>query len=139
MSTATARVFRGCRALCAPASAARSSSAATKSPPKSSQKPKTASPRKPKPASRTMVRPTGILKVAPVSPALGEFLGANEASRTDAVKQIWSYVKTQNLQNPNDKREIFCDQKLKALFGGKEKVGFLEIGKLLTQHFVKTN
>ncbi|GLT59615.1 hypothetical protein SLA2020_324230 [Shorea laevis] len=101
MSTATARVFRGCRALCAPASTARSSSAATKSPPKSTQKSKTASPRKPKPASRTMVRPTGILKVAPVSPALGEFLGANEASRTDAVKQIWSYVKTQNLQVSN--------------------------------------
>ncbi|GKV39825.1 hypothetical protein SLEP1_g47541 [Rubroshorea leprosula] len=48
-------------------------------------------------------------------------------------------IKTHDLQNPNDKREIFCDEKLKALFGGKEKVGFLEIGKLLAQHFVKTN
>ncbi|GKV47264.1 hypothetical protein SLEP1_g54178 [Rubroshorea leprosula] len=146
MSGATARVFRGCRALLAPAPAARSSSAGaaaaaatTKSPSKSTQKPKTASLRKPKSPPRTMVRPTGILKVAPVSPALGAFLGANEASRSDAVKQIWSYIKTHNLQNPRDKREIFCDEKLKALFGGKEKVGFLEIGKLLAQHFVKTN
>ncbi|KAK6289186.1 hypothetical protein POUND7_000727 [Theobroma cacao] len=32
-----------------------------------------------------------------------------------------------------------CDEKLKAIFDGKEKIGFLEIGKLLTRHFVKTD
>ena len=42
------------------------------------------------------------------------------------------------LQNPTDKREIICDEKLKSLFEGKDKVGFLEIGKLLTSHFIKT-
>lgn len=41
------------------------------------------------------------------------------------------------LQNPANKREIHCDDKLKAIFEGKEKVGFLEIGKLLSRHFVK--
>ena len=41
------------------------------------------------------------------------------------------------LQNPTNKREIYCDDKLKAIFEGREKVGFLEIGKLLTRHFVK--
>lgn len=41
------------------------------------------------------------------------------------------------LQNPADKREIHCDDKLKELFEGKEKVNFLEIGKLLSRHFVK--
>lgn len=43
------------------------------------------------------------------------------------------------LQNPTDKKEIFCDEKLKTIFDGKEKVGFLEIGKLLSRHFVKTS
>lgn len=42
------------------------------------------------------------------------------------------------LQNPADKREIFCDEKLKQIFDGKDKVGFLEITKLLSPHFVKT-
>lgn len=42
------------------------------------------------------------------------------------------------LQNPANKKEIHCDDKLKAIFEGKEKVGFLEIGKLLSRHFVKT-
>lgn len=41
------------------------------------------------------------------------------------------------LQNPANKREINCDDKLKELFEGKEKVNFLEIGKLLSRHFVK--
>lgn len=41
------------------------------------------------------------------------------------------------VQNPTNKREIFCDEKLKSIFDGKDKVGFLEIGKLLSRHFVK--
>ncbi|KAM3322600.1 upstream activation factor subunit spp27 isoform X1 [Capsicum chacoense] len=83
-------------------------------------------------------RPNGILKPQPVSPALANFLGTNEASRTDAVKKVWEYVKTHNLQNPANKREIHCDNKLKTIFDGKDKVGFLEIARLLTQHFQKT-
>lgn len=43
------------------------------------------------------------------------------------------------LQNPTNKREIFCDEKLKSIFDGKDRVGFLEIGKLLSSHFVKTD
>ncbi|XP_047263368.1 uncharacterized protein LOC107870281 isoform X2 [Capsicum annuum] len=43
-------------------------------------------------------RPNGILKPQPVSPALANFIGTNEASRTDAVKKVWEYIKTHNLQ-----------------------------------------
>ncbi|CAN4076411.1 unnamed protein product [Withania somnifera] len=82
-------------------------------------------------------RPTGILKPQAVSPALGKFLGTKEASRTDAVKKVWEYIKNHNLQNPANKREIHCDDKLKTIFDGKDKVGFLEIARLLTQHFQK--
>lgn len=80
-------------------------------------------------------RPTGILKPQLVSPALGEFLGTKEVSRSDAVKKVWEYIKNNNLQNPTNKREIQCDDKLKTIFDGKDKVGFLEIARLLTQHF----
>ncbi|RVW70511.1 hypothetical protein CK203_056148 [Vitis vinifera] len=41
-------------------------------------------------------------------------------------------------KNPTNKREILCDEKLKSVFEGKDKVGFLEIGKLLSHHFIKT-
>lgn len=48
---------------------------------------------------------------------------------------MWFVLK----QNPTNKREIFCDEKLKSIFDGKDKVGFLEIGKLLSRHFIKTS
>ena len=40
-------------------------------------------------------------------------------------------------QNPQNKREVFCDETLKPVLGGKDKVGFLEIAKLLSEHFPK--
>ncbi|XP_071701453.1 protein TRI1-like [Rutidosis leptorrhynchoides] len=83
-------------------------------------------------------RPAGILKSTPVSPALGEFLGVSEISRTNAVKKVWEYIKSNKLQNPANKKEIICDDKLKTIFSGKDKVGFLEIAKLMTQHFIKS-
>ncbi|KAE9613206.1 hypothetical protein Lal_00027641 [Lupinus albus] len=87
------------------------------------------------------VRPSnkaGIQKVVPVSSELGKFIGATEVSRTGAVKKVWEYIKLQNLQNPENKREIFCDAKLKAIFDGKDKVGFTEIARLLSNHFSKS-
>ncbi|KAK7309445.1 hypothetical protein RJT34_06182 [Clitoria ternatea] len=80
----------------------------------------------------------GIQKVVPVSSELGRFLGAPQVSRTDAVKRVWEYIKLQNLQNPTNKREIFCDAKLKTIFDGKDKVGFTEIARLLSNHFAKS-
>ncbi|CAK7341707.1 unnamed protein product [Dovyalis caffra] len=113
------RVFKGFRALLAPAkSATASKSTATKT---TAAKPKPKP--KPKATSTTPKAPTGILKPKPVSPVLSEFLGGvHEASRTDAVKKIWSHIKLHNLQNPTNKREIFCDAKLKTLFDGKDKL-----------------
>ncbi|XP_010052662.2 protein TRI1 [Eucalyptus grandis] len=98
-------------------------------------KPKAAAAAVPKAPSR----PSGIQKVTPVSPALARFLNAGEASRVEAVKQIWAYIKKEGLQDSINKREINCDERLKTLFEGREKVGFLEIGKLLSRHFVKTS
>ena len=33
------------------------------------------------------------------------------------VKKLWEYIKSNDLQNPKDRREILCDDKLRALFG----------------------
>lgn len=52
------------------------------------------------------------------------------------LMDIWiSYI----LQNPNNKREIILDDKLKSIFGNKDKIGMLEIGKLLSPHFIKSS
>ena len=41
------------------------------------------------------------------------------------------------VQNPQNKKEVFCDEKLKPVLGGRDKVGFLEIAKHLSEHFPK--
>ncbi|XP_047329109.1 protein TRI1-like [Impatiens glandulifera] len=82
-------------------------------------------------------RPLGIMKPMQVSPALNDFLGVPEAARSDVMKKVWDYIKLHNLQNPSNRREILCDDKLKTIFDGKEKVGMLEIAKLLSPHFIK--
>lgn len=40
-------------------------------------------------------------------------------------------------QDPNNKKIIVCDEKLKKIFGGRDRVGFLEISGLLNPHFQK--
>ncbi|KAK3025047.1 hypothetical protein RJ639_044798 [Escallonia herrerae] len=52
-------------------------------------------------------------------------------------RSLSSRRRQEDLGNPADKRQIHCDHKLKTIFDGKETVGFLEIGKLLSRHFVK--
>lgn len=83
----SARVFGNkCRALMAAAKSAAASTAATAT--------MAAKPKAP-------ARATGILKVQSVSPALAKFLGSPEASRSGAIKKIWEYVKSHNLQVQN--------------------------------------
>uniref|UniRef100_A0A0E0MMT3 SWIB domain-containing protein n=1 Tax=Oryza punctata TaxID=4537 RepID=A0A0E0MMT3_ORYPU len=101
---------------------------------------------------------SGIMKPKPISPELREFVGgAEELPRTEALKIIWAHIKGNNLQvwsegdttiednwvvytcsvDPNNKKIIVCDEKLKKIFGGRDRVGFLEISGLLNPHFQK--
>lgn len=51
--------------------------------------------------------------------------------RTEVTKQMWVYIKAHDLQNPNNKREILCDEKLEKLFKRK-KVDMFKMTKLLS-------
>ncbi|KAL1535881.1 protein TRI1-like [Salvia divinorum] len=139
MSTAYG-LLRGSRALFAAARSAAASAPKSAAPPtKRAPAAAAAAPKAPKPAKQKKpTQPSGIMKAKPISLALQDFVGETEISRVEAVKKVWAYIKLNNLQNPVDRREIFCDDKLKKLFEGKDKVGFLEIAKLLSSHFVKS-
>jgi chromatin remodeling complex protein RSC6 len=50
------------------------------------------------------------------------------------VSKVWDYIKSNNLQNPENKREIIADDKLQAIFGGKDKVSMFEMNKHLSNH-----
>ncbi|KAH7652454.1 SWIB/MDM2 domain-containing protein [Dioscorea alata] len=81
--------------------------------------------------------PRGITKPCPISPELQALMGVEEIPRTQALKLIWAYIKEKNLQDPENKKVIICDEKLKKIFAGKDRVGFLEISGLLNPHFAK--
>ncbi|OIT30195.1 PREDICTED: protein TRI1-like [Nicotiana attenuata] len=82
--------------------------------------------------------PRGIMKPRRVSPEMQAFLGGiAEIPRTQALKLIWAHIKENNLQDPQNKKVIICDEKLKNIFAGKDRVGFLEIAGLISPHFLK--
>lgn len=53
-------------------------------------------------------------------------------SRPQVVKNLWVHIKGQNLQNPNDKREIICDDHLRSIFG-VDKMNMFAMNKMLGQ------
>ncbi len=53
--------------------------------------------------------------------------------RSEVIKQLWVYIKGNNLQNPENKRNILADDKLKAVFG-KDEVTMFEMAKLISPH-----
>ncbi len=61
-------------------------------------------------------------------------VGSSPLPRTEVVRKVWVYIKSNNLQNPENKREIMADEKLQAVFGGKNKVSMFEMNKYLAQH-----
>lgn len=77
------------------------------------------------------------MKPRRVSPEMQALVGVPEIPRTQVLKLIWAYIKENNLQDPENKKVIICDEKLKKIFGGRDRVGFLEIAGLISPHFLK--
>jgi DNA topoisomerase III len=68
------------------------------------------------------------------SAALAAVIGPEPVSRPEAMKKIWDYIKSRNLQDPADKRRINADAALAAVFG-KPQAGMFEIAGLIGGHF----
>jgi RNA polymerase sigma-70 factor (ECF subfamily) len=77
---------------------------------------------------------SAFLKPLQPSPELAAIVGLAPLPRPEVVSKVWGYIKTHKLQNPQNKREIMADEKLQAVFGGKNKVSMFEMNKHLAQH-----
>lgn len=75
-----------------------------------------------------------LLKPMELSEELEAVVGKGPMSRGEVVKQIWVYIKKHDLQNPQNKRNILADAKLKPIFGGKSEVTMFEMTKLVSGH-----
>ncbi|KAK4096556.1 SWIB-domain-containing protein [Parathielavia hyrcaniae] len=72
----------------------------------------------------------GFQKPFNLSVPLAELCGESQLSRPQVVKKIWEYIKGNELQDPTDKRQIMCDEKLHAVFK-QDKVNMFSMNKLL--------
>jgi len=77
---------------------------------------------------------SGLSKPMNLSPELEAVVGKGPMARSEVVKQLWVYIKANNLQNPENKRNIIADDKLKPVFGGKKEVTMFEMTKLVSPH-----
>lgn len=100
---------------------------------------------KPKPTKRKNVkgkkgekkkRKTGSQPPYRLSNELQAVVNEPILPRPQVVSKIWAYIKSNNLQNEKNKREILCDQKLKAIMN-KNKVTMFEMNTLISRHLIE--
>ena len=66
--------------------------------------------------------------------ALGAVVGNNPMPRTEITKKLWQYIKRNGCQDQKERRMINADDKLRPVFGGKNKVSMFEMTKLVNKH-----
>ncbi len=75
----------------------------------------------------------GLHKALKPSAELAAVIGEGNVARSDVVSKIWAYIRENNRQNPEDKREILADDKLKKVFG-TDRCSMFEMNKHLSRH-----
>ncbi|MES3036280.1 MAG: SWIB/MDM2 domain-containing protein [Bdellovibrionota bacterium] len=98
--------------------------ATKKAAPKKAAPKKAAGKRKPNPAFMKALTPSSVL---------GAVVGNAPLARTEVVKKLWAYIKKNDLQDKNNRRNINADDKLRALFG-KAQVNMFEMTKIVSKH-----
>lgn len=89
-----------------------------------------------KPAKKKTARKANAAFMRPVTPSatLAAVVGDKPIPRTEVTKRVWAYIKKNGLQDKVNRRNIKADDKLKAIFGGKNVVNMFEMTKLISKH-----
>lgn len=72
----------------------------------------------------------------PVQPdeKLAAIVGSQPLPRSAVTKALWDYIKKHNLQDAQNRQRINADEKLKAVFDGRDQVSMFEMTKLVSGH-----
>ena len=86
--------------------------------------------------------PSGFAKPTPLSDAMCVFLKESkgtEMSRTDVTRRISKYIRENDLQNPDNRRQIFPNKELRKLLAvpQEDELTFFNLQKYLKVHFLK--
>ena len=80
-----------------------------------------------------MPKGSGLTKPMKLSADLADIVGKKEASRAECIKQLWAYIKKNNLQDPENKQYFFPDKKMGKIFG-QERIRAFGMAKFLGAH-----
>lgn len=75
-----------------------------------------------------------FMKAMKPSDALAKIVGTEPLPRTEITKKLWEYIKKNNLQDAQNRRNINADENLLAVFDGKSQVSMFEMTKLVNKH-----
>merc|ERR1712228_1029255 len=64
-----------------------------------------------------MPKGSGLTKPMKLSADLADIVGKKEASRAKCIKELWAYLKKNNLQDPANKQYFTPDKKMAKVFG----------------------
>lgn len=56
-----------------------------------------------------------------------------QLSRPQTVKKVWQYIRENELQDPSDRRQILCDDAMRAVFK-QDRVHMFTMTKILNQN-----
>lgn len=86
-------------------------------------------------SKKTAARKPNAAFMKPVTPSatLAAIIGPDAIPRTEVTKKIWEYIKKHDLQDPQNRRNINADEKLRPLFE-KDQVSMFELTKLVSAH-----
>ena len=85
-----------------------------------------------KSATKRKVNPA-LMKPLQPSKELAAVVGSDPLPRPEMVSRVWDYIKKNNLQNPENRREILADDKLGKVFG-TDRVTMFEMNRHLARH-----
>lgn len=87
-------------------------------------------------------KPSGFAKPSKISDRLCSFMNkpkGSELARTEVTQYLISYIKSNKLQNQQNKRLITPDKELKTLLGIEEndELNYFNLQSYMNQHFIK--
>ena len=92
-----------------------------------------------KPAAKTTTKAAAKKKKTPragslqPSAALAAVIGPGPFGRGEVMQKLWDYIKAHNLQDPQDKRTLIADEKLRPLFEA-DRIGMFKLAGIAGKH-----
>ncbi|MBV8901444.1 MAG: hypothetical protein JOY92_15180 [Verrucomicrobia bacterium] len=88
----------------------------------------------PKRATSTKKAPNALAKPVRPDQTLAAIVGPEPLPRTELTKRVWAYIREHKLQDAQDRRRIRADDKLRAVFNGRDSASMFELTKFVNGH-----